>query len=144
MVTMAESAVNWRNMHTHMDHTHLLTHSNTVTTRWCEAPAQLLHFSACWFFSCFHNPSELWHGIQDLYHAYMIILVRAYTHGGWAHRQWVSTTFLTQKNSQIFLVLLTGFEPRSFGSRVQRSTNWATPSPHYIKSFLHYKLERST
>ena len=38
-----------------------------------------------------------------------------YTHGGWAHRQRVST-FLTRKNSQFVLVLLTGFEPRSFGS----------------------------
>ena len=31
----------------------------------------------------------------------MIILVHAYTHGGWVHRQRVSTTFLTWKNSQI-------------------------------------------
>ena len=28
---------------------------------------------------------------------------------------------------QIFLVLLTGFEPWVFGSQVRRSTNWATP-----------------
>ena len=33
----------------------------------------------------------------------MIIHMHAYTHGGWAHQQWVSTTFLTQKNSQLFL-----------------------------------------
>ena len=46
--------------------------------------------------------------------AYVIILVRAYTHGGWAHRQRISTTFSTQRNSQFFLMLLTGFEPRSF------------------------------
>ena len=26
MVTMAQSAANWRNMHTHVDHTHSLTH----------------------------------------------------------------------------------------------------------------------
>ena len=26
MVTMAESAANWRNTHTHMDRTHSLTH----------------------------------------------------------------------------------------------------------------------
>ena len=31
--------------------------------------------------------------------AYVIILVHVYTHRGWAHWQWVSTTFLTQKNS---------------------------------------------
>ena len=44
--------------------------------------------------------------------------MRAYTHGGWAHRQRVSTTFLTRKNSQLFLELRTGFEPLVFGSRV--------------------------
>ena len=53
----------------------------------------------------------------------MIILVHAYTHGGWAHRQRVSTTFLTQKNSHIFLALLTGFKPRFFRSQVRTSTN---------------------
>ena len=46
--------------------------------------------------------------------------------GFWEHRQRVSTTFLTRKKP---LVLLTGFEPRVFGSGVQRSTNGATPSP---------------
>ena len=56
MVTMAQSPTNWRNTHT--DCTHSLTHftSNTVTTTGCEAPAQLLLFSACWVFSCLHNP----------------------------------------------------------------------------------------
>ena len=40
-------------------------------------------------------------------------------------------TFGSEKLSQIFCVLLTwpGFELRVFGSRVQRSTNRATPSP---------------
>ena len=37
--------------------------------------------------------------------------MRAYAHRGWAHWQRVSTTFLTRKNSQMFLVLLTEFEP---------------------------------
>ena len=61
----------------------------------------------------------------------MIILVRAYTHGGGGvgHRQRVSTPLLTRKNSQFVLVRLTGFEPRSFGSRVRRSTKSATLSP---------------
>ena len=34
--------------------------------------------------------------------AYMIILTRAYTHGDWAHWQWVSTTFF---DSEIFYLL---------------------------------------
>ena len=43
MVTMAQSTVNWRNTHTHMDRSHSLTHlKGTVTTTLCEAPAQLL------------------------------------------------------------------------------------------------------
>ena len=33
-----------------------------------------------------------------------------YTHGGWAHWLRVGTTFLTLKNSQLLLVLLTGFK----------------------------------
>ena len=48
MVTMGQSATNWRNTHTHMDRTH--------STTWCEVSAQLLLFSACWIFSCFRNP----------------------------------------------------------------------------------------
>ena len=40
--------------------------------------------------------------------------MRAYTHGGWAHIQRVSKTFLTLKSSDFFLVLLTGFEPQSY------------------------------
>ena len=66
--------------------------------------------------------TELWHGLQELCCAHVVILVRSYTHGGWAHRQRVTSTFFTRKNSQILLVLLTVFEPRSFGSRVRRST----------------------
>ena len=38
--------------------------------------------------------------------------------------------FDSEKLLQIFLVLMTGFKPGSFGSWVRRSTNWATPSPH--------------
>ena len=49
--------------------------------------------------------------------------------GGWAHRQRVNTTFLTQKNSKVFPVLLTGFEPSTFGSPVQCSNHWANQSP---------------
>ena len=48
-----------------------------------------------------------------IFHVPAIIRMRAYTHGGWAHRQRVSATFLTRtKMWLIFLVLLTGFEPR--------------------------------
>ena len=58
-----------------------------------------------------------------------------YTHGGWAQRQRVTTIFLTRKKtSKVFLVLLTGFEPSTFGSSVQRSINhWANPSPRKLQ-----------
>ena len=38
--------------------------------------------------------------------------------------------FDSEKLSQIFVMLLIGFEPRVFGSQVWCSNNWATPSPH--------------
>ena len=44
MITMAQSAANWRNTHTQVVCTHFYsyTYINTVTTTLCEAPAQLL------------------------------------------------------------------------------------------------------
>ena len=44
MVTMAQTAANWLNTHTHLHRTHSRSHTyiNTVTTLLCEAPAQLL------------------------------------------------------------------------------------------------------
>ena len=65
---------------------------------------------------------SLVHRTQTLYRAHGIILMRAYTHGDWAHRQRVSTSFDSEKPLYIFLVIMTGFEPRVFGSRVRRST----------------------
>ena len=57
VVTMAQSAANWRNKHTGSHaFTHTLTSTQLVTTKWCEAPAQLLVFSACWVFSRVRNP----------------------------------------------------------------------------------------
>ena len=42
--------------------------------------------------------------ILDFSHAYVVILVHAHTHGGWAHWQRVSTTFMTRKNSHKFFL----------------------------------------
>ena len=39
---MAQSAVNWRNIHSRGSHAFTRTHTTTVTTTLCEAPAQLL------------------------------------------------------------------------------------------------------
>ena len=47
--------------------------------------------------------------------------MRVYTHGGLAHHRQRISTFLAPENSHHFLcVLLTGFEPLLFGSRVRR------------------------
>ena len=39
--------------------------------------------------------------MTNIMHAYNVCM---YTHGGWAHRQWVSTTFLTRKKSHKFFL----------------------------------------
>ena len=44
--------------HSHGSHAFTHTLTSTVTTMWCKAPAQLLPFSVCWVFSCFHNPTH--------------------------------------------------------------------------------------
>ena len=116
--------------HAHSHGSHAFTHTTQIPSRGVKhklSYCSSVHAVHC---SSVHVSIIHWtlHGLQDFYYAYMIILVRAYTHWGWAHRQRVSTTFLTQKNSQILLVLLMGFKPQSFGPRVWRSTHWATPS----------------
>ena len=62
-------------------------------------------------------------------------LIHYKVHAGFHGTMTWTTGSLSQRNiltrkkiSQTFIVLLTGFEPRVFGSRVRRSTNWATPS----------------
>ena len=66
-------------------------------------------FNACWVFSCFRNPPNsdnrylMW--ARDHSDACALLL-------GVGRWQQVSTTFWTEKNSQVFLVLLMEFEPQ--------------------------------
>ena len=46
-----------------------------------------------------------------------------YTIWGWAHQERVNTTFPTWKNSQVFLVLLTGFKSLDWSYNLE--SNWA-------------------
>ena len=62
----------------------------------------------------FPQSSELRHRLQDLKCAYMLILMRAL--GTLTASQ--HNIFDSEKLSQILLVLLMGFEPQVFGSRV--------------------------
>ena len=50
-------------------------------------------------------------------------------HTGVGHTDSESAQHFDSKKLTLFLVRLTGFEPRVFGSRVPRSTNWATQLP---------------
>ena len=76
---------------------------------------------------------RLWYGLQHLWCAYVIILMCVYTrtHGGWAHRQWVSTTFFTCKSSQFFLVRLMGFKLMSLMSWNLDSDVLPIEPPHH-------------
>ena len=79
------------------------------------------------------------------------ISVIHWTHRGWAHQQWVSTLF-SQKNSHIFLVLLTLQGSNSIRSLMSYNLefdagpNSATPSPCCFESFtwrdLHFRLSK--
>ena len=85
MVTMAESAANWRNANTVSYGSHAFTHTLAINTHsykttLCEAPpAQLLRFNASWVLSCFRYPPncDMDYGIF-IVRTYVMILVRAY------------------------------------------------------------------
>ena len=125
---------------------HAFTHTLTITST--QLQSRCVKRQLSYYFSVhagsFHvcNPPNF-----DM--DYRIFIVHTWpflcyiTHGGWAHWQLVSTTFLTRKKSKKCIVLLMGFEPRSFGSRVRRSTNWATPSPQQTIVFkVAYDFEK--
>ena len=58
------------------------------------------------------------------------VCVRIHTGDRHTHSESAQHFFYSEKTLwELFLVLLTGFEPRVFGSRVRCSTHWATPSP---------------
>ena len=62
--------------------------------------------------------------------------MRAYITGVWAYRQRVITTFLTRKNSQVFLVLPTGFELGSGNPLDLESDALPTEPPRHPFSIL--------
>ena len=70
--------------------------------------------------------------------------VSIHTEVGHTDTNWpsqVSTTFLTRENSQVFLVLLTMFEPRVIESWVRRSTNWATPLQNFNRPDMTFTVD---
>ena len=84
--------------------------------------------SACWVFSCFRNPpsSDMDYRIFNVC-TWSFSRVRIHTRVGHTINQ-SAQHFDSENSYNVFLVLLAGFEPRVFGSRVRRSTHWATPS----------------
>ena len=128
MATMAQSAANWRNPHTHVDRTHSLTHLHRHSYNHVVRSYPVFFSSCvqCFRVSVIHRSLARTTGSLTCVRDHSIACV--YTRGLLGQR--VSTTFLTRKNSPLFfLVLLKGFEARSFGSWVRRSTHWATLSP---------------
>ena len=55
--------------------------------------------------------------------------MRAYTHGGWAHRHRVSTTFMTRKNSKFFLCSWQDSNPRTLDLQFIALTSEPTRHP---------------
>ena len=85
--------------------------------------------SACWVFSCLHNPpnSDMYYRIFNM-RTWLFLCVRVHTGGGIGHTDSESVHFWLGKALTIYSVLLTQarFEPPIFGSRIRRSNNWAT------------------
>ena len=64
----------------------------------------------------------------------MVFRMHAYIHGGWAHRQRVSTTFWTRKNSKFFLCPWGDSNPRPLD--LQSNTLTTEPTRHPISAFV--------
>ena len=89
--------------------------------------------SACWVFSCFRNPPNSGMDYR-IFHVCMWSFLCMRMHTGVGHTDSESAQhFDSEKLSQIFLVLLTGFEPWVIRSWVRRSANWASLSPRHVK-----------
>ena len=130
MVTMAHSAANWRNTHTHMArssriYTHLQQHSYNHVVRSARSAIACQCMLGFFRVSVIHRTLTLATGSLSCVRDHSCDCV--YTRGldiPTASQHNISDG----KKSQVVLVLLTGFEPRSFGSRVRRSTKPATLS----------------
>ena len=79
--------------------------------------------SACWVFSCFRNLQN-----SDMDYTMFNVCMWSFLCVRIHMTAIQHNMFDLEKLSQIVLVLLVGFEHLIFGSRVWRSTNWATPS----------------
>ena len=83
-------------------HSHTYKVTSTVTTKLCEAPAQLL-FSACWVFSCFRNPPNFDMDYRIfIMHTWSFLCARVHT-GGWPHQQQVGSTFWLGKTHKFWV-----------------------------------------
>ena len=107
-------------IHAHTLHQHSYNHM-------VQSASSAIIFQCMLGFLCPPN-SDMDYRIFNVHTLIILVCAFIYIHRSWAHWHRVRTTFLTQKNSQIFLVLLTGFKPLAFGSWVRRSTNSATQS----------------
>ena len=93
--------------------------------------------SACWVFLCFCNAPNCDMDYRIYNEGMWSFLCECINTGVWHTNNESAQHFWLWKTFTILCVLLTGFEPRVFGSRVQRSTNWATPSPQTLFDTFH-------
>ena len=90
-------------------------------------------------FSCFRNPPNFDMDYMTFnVRTRSFFCVRIHTGDGHAHRQRVSTIFLTRKNSDVSCAP-NGIRTSVLWIVSPTSTNWATPSPHvYYYYYVHY------
>ena len=136
MVSMAQSAANWHNMHTHMDRTHSLTHLQCFIHSYNQLSYYFWVHAGSFHVSVIHQTLTWTTGSLTCVHDHYCVYVTMCTHRGWAHRQCVRTTVLTRKNSQKNYSAPNGIWTFVLWIRVQRSTNWVTPSSCVLLIFL--------
>ena len=91
--------------------------------------------SACWLFPCFHNPPNP--DMDYRFSNHSLSYASVYTRGLGTPTASQHYLFDLEK-LKVFLVLLTGFKPLTFGSPVQCSNHSANPSP-----LLHFKWTKA-
>ena len=104
MVTVAQSAANLRNTHTHMDRTHSLMHLHQPSYNHVVRSASSAIFSACWVFSCFRIPPN-----SDM--GYRVFIVHT-----WSFLCVCVQTGVGHTDSESVQWVLMGLESSSFGS----------------------------
>ena len=149
MVTRSQSAANWRNTHTHVDRTHSLTHFTATQLQLRGMKCQLSYYfwvhAGSFRVFVIHKTLTWTTGSVTCVRDQSYVCL--YTRGLGTSIASQHNIFYSEKLTNLFLVLLTGFEPRvmkSIGSWGRCSTNWATSTPHDNRSHISYTIAMYT